>query len=102
MVSAKEARNSYNQYLKAKEYENWRKQNDPAYPWEILNDLISEAMKDSCSLEYSTKKYPAFHEHRKEVKRILEEEYGFKVEYHRVKENDEWYNYQYNVFNISW
>lgn len=102
MVSAKEARNSYDQYLKTKKYENWRKQNDPTYPWEILNDLISEAMKDSCSLEYSTKKYPAFHEHRKEVKRILEEEYGFKVEYHRVKENDGWYGYQYNVFNISW
>lgn len=102
MITAKEARNSYNQYLKVKEYENWRKQNDLAYPWEILNDLISEVMKDGCSLEYSTKQYPAFHEHRKEVKRILEEEYGFKVEYHRVKENDGGYDCQYNVFNISW
>lgn len=102
MITAKEARNSYNQYLEVKEYENWRKQNDPAYPWEILNDLISEAMKNSCSLEYSTEQYPAFHEHRKEVKRILEKEYGFKVEYHRVKENDGWHDCQYNVFNISW
>lgn len=102
MVTAKEARDSYNQFLKDKEYENWRKQNDPNYPWEILNDLISEAMKDSYSLEYSTKFYPVFHEHRKEVKRILEEEYGFKVEYHRVKEYNDGYNYQYNVFNISW
>ena len=102
MVSAKEARNSYNQYLKDKEHENWRKQNDLIYPWEILNDLISVAMKDSCSLEYSTKKYPAFHEHRKEVKRILEEEYGFKVEYYRVKECYNGCDYQYNVFNISW
>lgn len=102
MVTAKEARDSYNQFLKEKEYENWRKQNDPAYPWEILNDLISEAMKDSCSLEYSTKLYPAFHEDRKEVKRILEEEYEFKVEYRRVKENDGYCDYQYNIFRISW
>ena len=102
MVSAKEARNSYNQYLKDKEHENWRKQNDPTYPWEVLSNLISEAMKDSWYLEYSTKDYPAFHEHRKEVKRILEEEYGFKVEYYRVKECHDGCDYQYNVFNISW
>ena len=102
MITAKEARENYNKFLKEKEYENWRKQNDPTYPWEILNDLISEAMKDSCSFEYSTKVYPAFHEHRKEVKRILEEEYGFKVEYRRVKENDGYYDYQYNIFYISW
>lgn len=102
MVTAKEARNSYNQFLKDKEYENWRKQNDPTYPWEILNDLISEAMKDNCSFEYSTRKYPAFHEHRKKVKRILEEEYGFKVEYRKVNEYDGYYNYPYDVFYISW
>lgn len=102
MVSAKEARNSYNQYLKDKEHENWRKQNDPTYPWEVLSNLISEAMKDSWYLEYSTKVYPAFHEHRKEVKRILEEKYGFKVEYYRVKECHDGCDYQYNVFNISW
>lgn len=59
-------------------------------------------MKDSCSIEYSTKLYPAFHEDRKEVKRILEEEYGFKVEYRRVKENDGYHDYQYNIFRISW
>lgn len=102
MITAKEARDNYNQYLKAKEYENWRKQNDPNYPWEILNTLISEAMKDSCSLEYSTRKYPAFHEHRKEVKRILEEEYGFKVKYRKVNEYDGYYNYPYDVFYIRW
>lgn len=102
MVSAKEARNSYNQYLKDKEHENWRKRNDPTYPWEVLSNLISEAMKSRSFLEYSTKLYPAFHEHRKEVKRILEEEYGFKVEYHRVKEYYDGCDYQYNVFNISW
>lgn len=102
MVTAKEARASYDQFLKDKEYENWRKKNDPAYPWEILNNLISEAMKNSCSIEYSTKLYPTFHEDRKEVKRILEEKYGFKVEYHRIKENDGWSACQYNIFNISW
>lgn len=102
MVTAKEARNSYDQYLKAKEHEKWRKRNDPTYPWEILNNLISEAMKDSCFLEYSTWEYPAFHEPRKEVKRILEEEYGFKVEYHRVKKYCNGDEYQYNVFDIRW
>lgn len=102
MITAKEARDSYNQFLKNKEYDNWRRKNDPNYPWEILNDLISEAMKTKCSLEYSTKLYPPFHEHRKEIKRILEEKYGFKVEYHRVKEYYNGYDYQYNVFNISW
>lgn len=102
MINAKTARGRYNNFLKQKEKEQWRRANDPTYPWEILNNLIAEAMENSCSLEYSTKLYPMFHEKRKEVKRILEEEYGYKVEYHRVKEYNGYCDCQYNIFIISW
>lgn len=102
MIKANEARESYDNFLNQERLKEWRKKHDPTYPWEILNNLIKEAMKDSCSVTYITKLYPEFHESRKEVKRILEEEHGYKVEYHRVKENDGYCDYQYNVFVISW
>lgn len=74
----------------------------PKYIWKVLNDRIEYAMnRGDFSIEFSETFDLRFDEHRKEVKRKLEE-YGYKVEYRRFMVGDRDWQMWLNKYFISW
>lgn len=75
---------------------------NPKYIWKVLNDCIEYAMnRGEFSIEFSETFDLRFDEHRKEVKRKLEE-YGYKVEYRKFMDGDRDYQMWLNKYFISW
>lgn len=74
----------------------------PDYIWSVLNERIEQAMyRGQFHIEFSETFDLRFNEHRKEVKRKLEE-YGYKVEYRRFMVGDRDYQMWLNKYFISW
>lgn len=74
----------------------------PKYIWKVLNNRIEYAMnRGEFSIEFSETFDLRFDEHRKEVKRKLEE-YGYKVEYRKFMDGDRDYQMWLNKYFISW
>lgn len=75
---------------------------NPKYIWKVLNDRIEYAMnRGEFSIEFSETFDFRFDEHRKEVKRKLEE-YGYKVEYRRFEIGGKDWQMYLNKYFISW
>ena len=74
----------------------------PKYIWKALNDRIEYAASrgDFC-IEFSESFDYRFEEHRKEVKRKLEE-FGYKVEYRSFMVGDKYHQMRLNQYFISW
>lgn len=74
----------------------------PSYIWKLLDDRIEYAMnRGDFSIEFSETFDLRFNEHRKEVKRKLEE-LGYKVEYRRFMVGDRDWQMWLNKYFISW
>lgn len=76
----------------------------PVDAWTKLFKLIRKNAKLGLSMLVfdEEKENVRFKEHRKEVKKNLEE-LGYKVSYSRVKDNDDWYGNDYhNCYIINW
>ena len=74
----------------------------PKYIWKVLNDRIEYAVsRGDFHLEFSESFDLRFEEHRKEVKRKLEE-LGYKVEYRRFMVGNRDYQMWLNKYFISW
>lgn len=75
---------------------------NPKYIWKVLNDRIEYAMnRGEFHIEFSETFNLRFDEHRKEVKRKLEE-LGYKVEYRRFMVGDRDWQMWLNKYFISW
>lgn len=76
--------------------------NRPDYIWSVLNERIEQAMcRGKFNVEFSETFDLRFKEHRKEVKRKLEE-LGYKVKYRRFVIGDRDYQIYLNQYFISW